>query len=294
MYIAPEFIRPFPLPEDVFSADIERHTQFFLPICSLNLRFIQPENGDYWVHFVQPADIYEGSIGENTQPFHSRYNFEDSICFDVDANGKYRFSGDWRFFDAETEIPAEVTAKAREKMEKYQISWQRALPQPYRMIDFDGIRCAREHNHQIYRLIKAFYLKHSKLPLSLYGWEKAVADTGNLQAALAAFEQFDRENEQEYVRHNMPAPYQTELLQDAGGLSPDFQTWMQEDGVSNVHELMQHGFGNLSDPPLRDDGRVFDYIGWLDGNRFQDSGCDELFLFFDRHSRKAVIRLVYS
>ncbi|OAM31094.1 hypothetical protein A7P95_00920 [Eikenella longinqua] len=206
MYIAPEFIRPFPPPEDVFSDDIERHAQFFLPICSLNLRFIQPEHGDYWLHFVQPADIYDGSIGENTQPFHSRYNFEDSICFDVDAGGKYRFSGDWRFFDAETEIPADVIAKAREKMEKHHISWQRALPQPYRMIDFDGIRHAREQNHQAYQLIKAFYLKHGRLPLSLYGWGKAVAGAENSSAALAAFEQFDQANEQEYVRHNMPAP----------------------------------------------------------------------------------------
>lgn len=97
MNIPEKFIRPFPSPEEVFSEEIERHAKHFLPICSLNLQFIRPDSEEFWIHFVQPAEIHSGCVGEHTSAFHDRYNFEDSICFDVDENGKYRFNGDWHF-----------------------------------------------------------------------------------------------------------------------------------------------------------------------------------------------------
>lgn len=291
MHIPSEFIRPFPQPEDVFSAEVEKHAQLFLPICSLNLRFIQPDSGDFWLHFVQPADIHDGCIGENTPDFHDRYNFEDSICFDVDKNGKYRFSGDWRFFDAETEIPSDILAKAREKAAKYGIPLPRALPRPYNQIDYDGLRKARRENHTSHALVKAFYLKHGRLPL--HGWKAADYGVEPFQTAFEQFERLDGENRRKYWKGTAPAD-KTELLEDAGGLSGDFRQMMQEDGVESVNALFQNGFGNLEDPPQRGDGRVFDYIGWLQGFDFQEYGCDELYLFYDHDSSKAVVRLVYS
>lgn len=289
MHIPSEFIRPFPAPESVFSADVEKHAQLFLPICSLNLRFIRPENGDFWLHFVQPADIYEGCIGETTAPFHDRYNFEDSICFDVDESGKYRFSSDWRFFDAENEYPTEIMSKAREKMEKYRISLQQALPYPYNQKDLDELREARRENQISYRLVKAFYMKHGRLPLVYF--HNLEYSSQPFQAAFSALEQQDKDKQKQY---HGAVPRKTELLQDAGGLSEDFQEWIKEDGVENVNALFQNGVGNLSDPPLRSDNRVFDYIGWFSGHNFQEYACDELYLFYDADSQKAVLRLVYS
>ena len=81
-----------------------------------------------------------------------------------------------------------------------------------------------------------------------------------------------------------------DLIEDAGGLSEG----MLEEGFNHIDGMFQEEYGNLVDTPKRDDGKVFSYVGYLSGYKFQEYGCDELYLFFDADSKKAVVRLVYS
>ncbi|MED4455539.1 siderophore biosynthesis protein [Metabacillus fastidiosus] len=99
MKISEQFIKPFPSYEEVFYDEIEKHKKHFLPICSVNLKYICPEQ-DEWLHIVSVKEIFEGCIGEDTGPFHTAFTKEDMIGFDV-IDGKYQFEADWNYFALE-------------------------------------------------------------------------------------------------------------------------------------------------------------------------------------------------
>ena len=90
------FFKPYPAYEDVFYDDIENHKKYFLPICSVNLKFMYPER-DEWVHFISVKEIYEGCVGENTTKYHTKYTKEDMFGFDI-IDGKYKFDASWDYF----------------------------------------------------------------------------------------------------------------------------------------------------------------------------------------------------
>lgn len=60
MKMPQNYIKIFPEYEDVFYDDPENHKKYFLPVCSINLKFFQPEN-DQWLHFVSVKEIYDGA-----------------------------------------------------------------------------------------------------------------------------------------------------------------------------------------------------------------------------------------
>ena len=91
-----EYFRPYPTYEEVFYDDIENHKKHFLPICSVNLKFMFPER-DEWVHFISVKEIYEGCVGENTPDFHTKYTKEDMLGFII-IDGKYKFESSWDYF----------------------------------------------------------------------------------------------------------------------------------------------------------------------------------------------------
>ncbi|HWV67305.1 hypothetical protein, partial [Chitinophaga sp.] len=51
MDIPGNFIKIFPEYQDVFYDDLENHRKYFLPLCSINLKFFS-QNKDQWLHFV--------------------------------------------------------------------------------------------------------------------------------------------------------------------------------------------------------------------------------------------------
>lgn len=262
MHIPAEYLRPFPAPEDVFAEPVAEHARHFLPICSVDLRFLQPDGPPTWLHFVQPAAIFDGCVGETTSQYHDMLNFKDSMAFDIDAQGKYRFAGDWRYFSINSGSPEE---RAEQEM-AYQL------------------------NHLAYGLIKAYYRQHGQMP-----------DLGHLKEMLGQYEEHKPETvaalgsvESLLARLQAQKGQPDDLLEDLGGQSDDMQEIMQEEGIRHVDELMQDGFGNLGEPPANARGQPFRYVGCLSGYSFQLHGCDELYLFYEPTQRQAVIRLVYS
>lgn len=88
-----EYFRPYPAYEDVFYDDIENHKKHFLPICSVNLKFLFPEH-DEWVHFISAK---EQNLGLANSDYFTRYTQGAMYSFDI-INGKYKFEADWRYF----------------------------------------------------------------------------------------------------------------------------------------------------------------------------------------------------
>lgn len=97
MNIPEQYIRVFPSYESVFEGDLERCRRHLLPLVSVNLKWLNEEE-DEWVHFVSAKEIYEGSVGQSTADYHTNYTREDTLGFDVTADGKYRFEADWNYF----------------------------------------------------------------------------------------------------------------------------------------------------------------------------------------------------
>lgn len=89
-------IRLFPDCEDVFFDDLDNHKKYFLPLCSFNLKLIDPQQ-DQWLHFISVKEIYDGSVGERTLQWHTELTQLDSFGFDI-IDGKYKFEGNWDYF----------------------------------------------------------------------------------------------------------------------------------------------------------------------------------------------------
>lgn len=110
MNISDSYIRPFPAYEEVFAGDLELYHRHFLPILSLNLKCLFPEE-DQWLHFVSVKEIYEGCVGEATASEHRDFTREDMLGFDV-VDGKYRFEADWSYFLLQQEPGDEAMTEA--------------------------------------------------------------------------------------------------------------------------------------------------------------------------------------
>ncbi len=88
-----EYFRPYPEYEDVFCGDIEKHKQFFLPLCSFNLKYLFPER-DEWVHIISAK---EENPGDKTAEYYTKYTGKFMYSFDI-IDGKYQFEADWNYF----------------------------------------------------------------------------------------------------------------------------------------------------------------------------------------------------
>ena len=98
MKIPEQFIKAFPLYEEVFYDQLEQH---FLPICSINLQCVDPD-WDEWLHLVSVKEIHDGLVGENTRWFHTDFTKEDAVDFNV-IDWKYEFKEEWGYFTADQE-----------------------------------------------------------------------------------------------------------------------------------------------------------------------------------------------
>jgi len=94
---ATEYFYPFPDPETVFAVEAGRHTELFLPLCTLDLSHFNKD----WkglcpvVSTVEPC--VEGLFGEHASEHHTYYCRDNWIGFELIEN-RLRYLGDWRLF----------------------------------------------------------------------------------------------------------------------------------------------------------------------------------------------------
>lgn len=252
-----DLIKIFPEYEDVFYDDLENHKKYFLPICSINLKIINPSE-DQWLHIVSVKEIYDGCVGENKPEYHTEYTKADMFGFDV-IEGKYKFDTDWNYFSAHTEISPEDYGN-----------------------NYSDLEIEYNMNETMYQLKKEYYQKHNKL----YDKDNdrpglMVDDIRRLERLRQlTVEDLEKDNDSEYLVERL----QKKVL----GIFDELNT------ASLSLEETHFGGDNLIDKPYKKDNIIMDYIGCLEGYDFQNAAADLLYLFYDKELKKAVICLEYT
>jgi hypothetical protein len=93
-------LKLYPDPADIFvpdEVDLARHLH---PLLSVDIGVVNPAWSG-WLHVLSPLEPFEGHVGDATEPFHSPLLRTNWIGFRIE-NGRYRLSGDPRFFALET------------------------------------------------------------------------------------------------------------------------------------------------------------------------------------------------
>ncbi|MGZ0042271.1 siderophore biosynthesis protein [Paenibacillus ottowii] len=276
MNIPERFIKHFPAYEDVFASDLEHHRKHFLPICSINLQFLFPEQ-DEWLHFVSVKEIHEGCVGENTQQFHTLYTKEDMLGFDV-IDGKYKFEADWNYFSLHQKEQLEDTYEALKSTgDKAYLRMKREV------MALGGLEQVYIANEQDYEARKAFFLENNKIyPYSSFGKAKK-----SVEELTHDFE------EKQSSGWGLSFPEVNGILDDIAFQSDEAQNYIKEYDES-VEEMLKFEQTNLLHVPKRANGETFTYIGSFTGYYFQAFGADAGYLFYDRELKKAVICFEYS
>jgi hypothetical protein len=90
-------MHPFPEIDAVFVGDLRQYQRHFLPLISLNASAIDLS----WtgaLHIVSPKETYDGAVGEHCSEYHTNLCRNNQIAFKVDADSRYTFLADFRFF----------------------------------------------------------------------------------------------------------------------------------------------------------------------------------------------------
>ena len=97
-YGSTKYFQPFPEPHTVFSGDVERHSELFLPLARIDLNHMNPDWEGYLpiVTTIEPCD--DGLFAENSPKHHSYLCRENWIGFHL-KNNKVEYAGDWRLFE---------------------------------------------------------------------------------------------------------------------------------------------------------------------------------------------------
>ncbi|WP_341277959.1 siderophore biosynthesis protein [Paenibacillus sp. FSL H8-0537] len=257
MNIPEAFIKPFPTYEDVFYDDIENHRKHFLPICSIHLKCIDPEL-DEWLHVVSAKEIYEGCVGDSTQSYHTLFTKEDMLGFDV-IDGKYKFEADWNYF----------TLHQQEHSADSEID--------------EDLKAAYAQNELDYQIRKQFYQNNQKV----YPYSRLSEEFSSAEELLADF------NKKQADGWGLSYPEINGIWDDIAFMSDEAQGYLQKYNET-VEELRRFENTNLLHVPKKANGEVFDYIGSITGYYFQAYGADNVFLFYDKELRKAVICFEYT
>lgn len=251
-----DLIKLFPEYEDVFYDDIENNKKYFLPICSFNLKLVDPTK-DQWLHIVSVKEIYDGCVGEDKSEYHTDYTKADMFGFDV-IDGKYKFDADWNFFSVNTVITTE----------DYQS-------------EYSELEIEYNKNETIYQLKKAYYQKYGKLCDKDYDRPGLhVGDIRSLERMrLLTVEELANGKHSDYLVER--------LQQKIYGI-------FEELNIEGLPlEDCKYGGENIIDKPCLK-GEILPHIATIEGYDFQQSAADMLFLFYDQSINKAVICLEYT
>lgn len=249
-------IKLFPEYEDVFYDDIENHKKYFLPICSFNMKLIDPTN-DTWLHIVSVKEIYDGCVGEDTTDYHTTFTKADMFGFDV-IDGKYKFDADWNYFSVDTVITEEDYTK-----------------------DYSGLEIEYNKNETVYQLRKAYYQKYGKL------CDKDYDRPGLHVEGIRSLERL-RQLTVEDMDNGQHSDYLVERLEQK------IHGVFEELNIEGLPlEDCKYGGENIIEKPYHN-GEVLPHIATIEGYDFQQSAADMLFLFYDQTINKAVICLEYT
>ncbi|MEK8127095.1 siderophore biosynthesis protein [Paenibacillus filicis] len=257
MNIPEQFIKPFPGYEEVFYEDIEGHKKHFLPICSINLQCIFPDQ-DEWLHIVSAKEIHEGCVGADTTEYHTHYSKEDMIGFNV-IDGKYKFEAEWKYFAIEQKDDTE---------DSYEV---------------DSLEDAYQQNEKDYQSRKQFYFNHGMIyPYSSFGEAFTSAETLKQDY-----------EDKKAAGWGLGFPEVNGIIDDIAFMSDEAREYIETYNES-LDELLKFESTNLINIPKKLNGDVFTYIGSLTGYYFQAFGADCVYLFYDQDLKKAVICFEYS
>lgn len=256
MQIPENCIRIFPEYEDVFYDDLENHKKYFLPLCSINLKFFSPEK-DQWLHFVSVKEIYDGRVGENSVPFHTDFTKCDMFGFDL-IDGKYKFDASWDYFTVSREI----------------------LPGNYAQ-EYTDAEIEYNFNDSMYQLKKAYYKKYGK-----------IYDLDFNRPGLGVYDIRKLERLRQLTPEDLHSDKFSDYLSERANAK--INGVLEEVNVENLSlEDAQFGGENLMDKPFNKN-KLFNYIGCMEGYDFQEHAADQVFLFHDQELNKAVICLEYT
>jgi hypothetical protein len=250
-----EFFRPYPSYEDVFYDDIENHKKYFLPICSVNLKFMFPDR-DEWVHFISVKEIFEGCVGENTFDHHTNYTKEDMFGFDI-IDGKYKFDASWEYFDINYKEDPEY---------------------------HEELNNAYNVNTTSFEARKKFYEKHGKIfPVSYFSKD----------ISLEKIEEMEVRTLKDYPNFEFKYPEYFGMISDIKHQSKEVKDMMSKYNIK-LEDLESFNNSNIIELPKDGDDNIFEYIGRLTGFFFQKYAANSLYVFQNRELKKAVICLEYT
>lgn len=98
VYVATDYCRPFPRPEDVFSKDVDEHSEFLLPVATVSQQRLDP-NREGVIHFIIPIEPVGGFglLGERSTPYHSYLCRPNWLAYQL-RNDKCELLCDFRYF----------------------------------------------------------------------------------------------------------------------------------------------------------------------------------------------------
>lgn len=251
-----ELIKLFPAYEDVFYDDLENHKKYFLPICSFNLKLIDPSKNE-WLHIVSVKEIYDGCVGEEREEYHTQFTKADMLGFDI-IDGKYKFDADWNYFQTSTEIKPDQYNEA-----------------------FSDLDIEYNMNEAMYELKKAYYNKHGKL-YDKYSYRPGltVDDIRRLERLRQlTVEDLEKDEHSDYMIER--------AVNKLYGIFEELNT------EKNSLEDSNFGGENLTNKPYLNE-KLLDYIACIEGYDFQENAADQIFLFHDDSIKKAVICFEYT
>ena len=257
MEIPDSLIKIFPEYQDVFHDDLENHRKHFLPLCSINLKFISPDK-DQWLHFVSVKEIYDGRVGENTSPFHTNYTRCDMFGFDI-INGKYKFDADWEYFTVSTEIS----------------------PESYHL-EYTDEEIQFNFNEAMYQLKKSYYKKFGKL------YDRDFYRPGLTVEGIRKLERLLKLTADD-IHKDEPSDYLSESIgKKINGVIDEINT------DQLPLDECEYAGTNLTDKPMKANGDLFTYVACMEGYNFQENAADQIYLFHDDEMKKAVICFEYT
>lgn len=243
-----DYIKLFPEYEDVFYDEIALHRKYFLPLASINLRYLHPDR-DEWLHFVSVKEIYNERVGEHTGAYHTKYTRLDALAFDI-IDGKYKFDADWRYFGEHRFIP----------------------PNEYH-IAYTDQEIGYNMNEVMYQLKKSYYQKYAQLYEGDFKRPALKAEDVRRLMRLRALKPEDLRADE--ISSYLVESHQQKIAGVFVGLAPF--------AFPDVDSILIP----------RNDGKVFELIGIMEGSDFQHTAPGDISLFHSPELKKAVVGLGY-
>lgn len=114
------FLKPFPVPEEVFVDPVERYARHLHPLVSIELSAAYPDLSGL-IHLVSPIEPYEGYLGDSGEQAWGPYLQPNWIGFRLTQDHRFQLLGDFKFFALEnTGSPDPLPGESRSLRKYYE------------------------------------------------------------------------------------------------------------------------------------------------------------------------------